>query len=207
MLTAKAPWVSTEKQVTSCWSNLFLQKKGPDASLPPSPDAFSVQLHFCLSSKRLGADPRHRNRSVEVLFESNCRSPPPCSLRRSQEGRQVATSTTTFCFPLHLSHSFAPSLFPFFLLSLFSTPLGNTFSPSTPSLHREKKSITLRSEWWRRHRLLCPADCPFPVCSVSWRAGSFSAGFMSVGQFSNFGPPEIHTHFSVGFLGRITRDI
>lgn len=162
MLTAKVPWVSTEKQVTSCWSNLFLQKKGPDASLPPSPDAFSVQLHFCLSSKRLGADPRRRNRSVEVLFESNCRSPPPCSLRQSQEGRQVATSTTTFCSPLHLLHSFAPSLFPFFLLSLFFHSLRqhlqsiNTFSSQREEIDNSQVWVVEEAS------IALPRRLPFP---------------------------------------------
>lgn len=86
--------------------------------------------------------------------------------------------------------SFSPA---FFSLSFHfsSTPLGSTFSPSTPPPHRERESIVLRPERRRRHRLLGPADCPFSVCSVSWRAGSFRAVFMSGGRLSNFGPPEM----------------
>lgn len=120
-----------------------------------------------------------------------------CSFRQAGGGRegggQVATSITAFCFLLHLSHSLAlPPLCSFIAFA----------SPSTPRLHTGKKSITLRSECWRRHRLLCPADWPFPACSVGRRAAGFSARFVSAGHFSHFwtsGDAQ-RTHVSVDYV-------
>lgn len=76
------------------------------------------------------------------------------------------------CFGvLYLPFPFDLSFLLFSFFSIFSsTPLGSTFSASPP-LHRESKSIALRSGRWRRHhRLLGLTDCPSSVSPVSWRA-------------------------------------
>lgn len=83
---------------------------------------------------------------------------------------------------------------------------SSTSGPSTPPLHRETESIALRSKRWRTHWLLGPADCPFPVCLLCWRAGSFSPVLMSATfiYFFNLKKPNQSCTFSM--LSHLTQN-
>lgn len=100
-----------------------------------------------------------------------------CSFRQSERSRQTTTSSSTFfcCLSPPFGSLLFPPLPPF---HFSSTSFSSTVSPSTPPLHRETGSIPLRSKRWSRHGLLYPADCPFPVCLLSWGTGSFSAIYL-----------------------------
>lgn len=156
---------------------LLMEEAEPPSSPGPTPSQ-SQQSEASWWSQDPGEE---RRGGAEVLFDSSCGSQCAASGRQGEGGRegggQVATSITAFCFLLHLSQSLALPPLCSFIASA---------SPSTPRLHTEKKSITLRSECWRRHRLLCPAYWPFPACSVGRRAAGFSARFVSAGHFSHF---------------------